>query len=38
MIDYPNDILQIIKEHGDVKKGEEPIYNLVLKDDKLNNF
>ena len=38
MIDCSNDILQIIEDHGKVKKREEPIYNLVLRDDNLNIF
>ena len=38
MIDCLNDILQLITDHGKVKKGEEPIYNLVLQDDNLNIY
>jgi hypothetical protein len=38
MIDGLDDILQITKKQGKVKKGEEPIYNLVLRDDNLNDF
>ena len=38
MINCLDDILQLIKDHGKVKKGEEPIYNLVLRDDNLNGF
>ena len=38
MINCLDDILQPIKDHGKVKKGEEPIYNLVLQDDDLNTF
>jgi hypothetical protein len=30
MIDNLDDILKIIKDRGEVKKGETPIYNLVL--------
>ena len=29
-------ILQRIKDHGKVKKGDEPIYTLVLRDDNSN--
>ena len=36
MINCLHDTLQLIKDHGKVKKGEEPIYNLVLRDDNLN--
>ena len=38
MINCLDAILQLIKDHGKVKKGEEPIYNLVLRDDNLNGF
>ena len=38
MIDCSNDLLPIIEDHGKVKKGEEPIYNLILRDDNLNIF
>jgi hypothetical protein len=38
MIDCLDDILQIINNHGDVKKGEDPIYNLVLREDNLNEY
>ena len=38
MIDGLDDILQIMMDHGKVKKGEEKTYNLVLRDDNLNGF
>ena len=38
MIDNLDDILEIIKKHGKVKKGEEPRYNLVVRDDNLTGF
>jgi hypothetical protein len=38
MIDCLDDVVNIVKDHGKVKKGEVPIYNLVLRDDNLNGF
>ena len=38
MIDCSNDLLPIIEDHGKVKKGEVPTYNLILRDDSLNIF
>jgi hypothetical protein len=38
MIDCLDDVVKIVKDHGKVKKGEVPIYNLVLRDDNLNGF
>ena len=38
MIDCQCDILQLSKDHCKVKKGEEPIYNLVFRDDGLTIF
>jgi hypothetical protein len=37
MINDFEDVLKIVKDHGKVKKGEVPIYNLVLRDDNLNS-
>ena len=36
VINCLDDIVKLIKDHGKVKKGGEPIYNLVLRDDNLN--
>ena len=30
-------LVKIVKDHGNVKKGEEPTYNLVLREDDLNH-
>jgi hypothetical protein len=38
MINSLEYLLKIVKDHGKVKKGEEPIYNLVLTDDNLNGL
>jgi hypothetical protein len=38
MIDCLDDVVKIVKDHGMVKKGETPIYNLVLRDDNLTSF
>ena len=38
MINCLDDVLQIMKHHGKVKKGDEPKYNLVLRDDNLNGL
>ena len=38
MINNLEDVFKIVKDHGKVKKGDEPIYNLVLRNDDLNNF
>ena len=38
IINCLDDVLQLIKNHGKVEKGDEPKYNLVFRDDKLNGF
>ena len=38
MINNLEGLCNIVKDHGKVKQGEEPIYNLVLTEDYLNNF
>jgi hypothetical protein len=38
VINNPDYVLQIIKDHGVVKKGENPLYNLVIREDKLSAF
>ena len=38
MINNLKGLCNIVKDHGKVKQGEEPIYNLVLTEDYLNNF
>ena len=32
------DLFKLIKDHGKVKQGEYPIYNLVLRDGDFNNL
>ena len=38
IINCLDDVLQLIKNHGKVEKGDEPKYNLAFRDDKLNGF
>jgi hypothetical protein len=38
MINHPDDLLKTINDHGEVKKGEPPLYSLVLRDDNLTAF
>jgi hypothetical protein len=38
VINHPDDLLRTINDHGVVKKGEKPLYNLVIREDKLTVF
>jgi hypothetical protein len=38
MINNLEDLFKLVKAHGKVKKGESPIYNLILREDDLNTF
>ena len=36
MLNCLDDMLKLVKDHGEVKKGEEPIYDFIVRDDFLS--